>query len=199
MQFNAPGGSSNPLLPPTPPPTSNGEEICRDFLKVYTLCYIVCRNIWPFLQQGACFRENCKYSHAHAEGLCAQLPQVRTVFCWRKFGFETNLILNRRLRDCAFRFSLSLFFSFLIKLTELMSLYSCSFYSRSNRRRSPYAETSKTGGVLDPGALLNLDGPPKISFSSTQTDAGAGNAPDDKKKGSSQKLTTYEQKILLLL
>ena len=38
MQFNAPpGGNSNPLLPPTPPPTSNGEEICRDFLKVYTL------------------------------------------------------------------------------------------------------------------------------------------------------------------
>ena len=94
---------------------------------------------------------------------------------------------------------LSLSFSFLIKLTKLMSLYSYSFYSRSNRRRSPYAETSKTGGVLDPGALLNLDGPPKISFSSTQTDAGAGNAPDDKKKGSSQKLTTYEQKILLLL
>jgi hypothetical protein len=27
--------------------------------------------------QGACFRENCKYSHAHAEGLGAQLPQVR--------------------------------------------------------------------------------------------------------------------------
>ena len=164
MQFNAP---SNPLLPPTPPPTSNGEEICRDFLKVYIMLYSLCRNIWPFLQQGACFRENCKYSHAHAEGLCAQLPQVRQVFCWRKFGFETNLILNRRLRDCAFRFSLS--FSFLIKLTKLMSLYSYSFYSRSNRRRSPYAETSKTGGVLDPGALVNLDGPPKISLSSTQT------------------------------
>jgi hypothetical protein len=28
------------------------------------------------LSQGACFRENCKYSHAHAEGLGAQLPQV---------------------------------------------------------------------------------------------------------------------------
>jgi len=116
------------------------------------------------------------------------LTQIRL---WNEPNFEPT-----RLRDCAFRFSLSLFFSFLIKLTKLMSLYSYSFYSRSNRRRSPYAETSKTGGVLDPGALVNLDGPPKISFSSTH--AGAGNAPDDKKKGRVKKLTTFEQKILLL-
>lgn len=102
------------------------------------------------------------------------LTQIRL---WNEPNFEPT-----RLRDCAFRFSLSLFFSFLIKLTKLMSLYSCSFYSRSNRRRSPYAETSKTGGVLDPGALVNLDGPPKISFSSTQTRAALKRARRQKKK-----------------
>ena len=106
---------------------------------------------------------------------------------------ETSFLLTQiRLRNepnfeptferVLFRFSLSLFFSFLIKLTELMSLYSCSFYSRSNRRRSPYAETSKTGGVLDPGALVNLDGPPKISFSSTQTRAALETRQTTKKK-----------------
>ena len=56
MQFN--NSLSNPLSPSTGA-GGGGEEICRDFLK------------------GACFRENCKYSHAHAEGLGAQLPQVR--------------------------------------------------------------------------------------------------------------------------
>ena len=75
-----------------------------------------------------------------------------------------------------------------------MSLYSCSFYSRSNRRRSPYAETSKTGGVLDPGALVNLDGPPKISPSSTKTDAGAWKRARRQKKGSSQKTNNLRTK-----
>ena len=156
MQFNA-GGSSNPLLPPTPPPTTNGEEICRDFLKVYTISYSLCRNIWPFLQQGACFRENCKYSHAHAEGLCAQLPQVRQVFCWRKFGVNEPNFEPTFERLCISFLSLSLFLLFYaIKLTRWChSLLLYSFNFRSNRRRSPYAETSKTGGVLDPGALLN--------------------------------------------
>ena len=109
MQFNA-GGSSNPLLPPTPPPTTNGEEICRDFLKVYTISYSLCRNIWPFLQQGACFRENCKYSHAHAEGLCAQLPQVRQVFCWRKFGVNEPNFEPTFERLCISFLSFSFFF-----------------------------------------------------------------------------------------
>ena len=102
------------------------------------------------------------------------LTQIRL---WNEPNFEPT-----RLSDCAFRFSLSPFFSFLIKLTKLMSLYSYSFYSRSNRRRSPYAETSKTGGVLDPGALVNLDGPPKISLSSTQTPALLKRAKRQKKK-----------------
>ena len=74
-----------------------------------------------------------------------------------------------------------------------MSLYSCSFYSRSNRRRSPYAETSKTGGVLDPGALVNLDGPPKISFSSTQTRAALETRQTTKKR-SSQKTNNLRTK-----
>ena len=79
MQFN--NSLSNPLSPPTGA-GGGGEEICRDFLKVYfIICYTsddtanLTERVLLF-QQGACFRENCKYSHAHAEGLCAQLPQV---------------------------------------------------------------------------------------------------------------------------
>ena len=86
MQFN--NSLSNPFSPSTGA-GGGGEEICRDFLKV---CFFFCftgetetdRTCSSF-SQGACFRENCKYSHAHAEGLGAQLPQVSvsffSVFC----------------------------------------------------------------------------------------------------------------------
>ena len=77
MQFNN-NSVSNPLSPTTGA-GGGGEEICRDFLKVCFFVLPARKKLTEciLLSQGACFRENCKYSHAHAEGLGAQLPQVR--------------------------------------------------------------------------------------------------------------------------